>query len=215
MKLCRRCEEEVVPEEVEEALHGPAGLRCRRGRRRRSGWPRGEQRRAAERATEVLVVVEPPVQAAMVEHVPAVPQLPHAVLPPHLAQAHRARRCCCCCVGGGRLFLLSYQLGVGRDVEALPHRPGRGAVTSFGLGDGAVFRRGGNSSSRPPAVGGKEQPLDHETQEESGLFNELNQHKSQVAVLYGSAHSTECCQWQRKKTNKEQVKTLMEVLRGG
>ncbi|RRT80620.1 hypothetical protein B296_00007597 [Ensete ventricosum] len=176
-------EEEVVSEEVQETLHGPAGLRRRRRRKRRSpgGRAPGEERLAAERAAEMLVVVEPPVQAPMVEHMPAVPQLPHPLPQTHLAQAHRARR--------GGVLLLSHQLPVGRDPKPFSHRLGRGAVTGSGIGSFAVFRRrgGGGGGSRPPVVAGKEEPLDHQRQEERSLRKESDQRRAQAAVLHRDA----------------------------
>ncbi|RZS05367.1 hypothetical protein BHM03_00035866 [Ensete ventricosum] len=176
-KLNRRGREEVVSEKVEETLHRPAGLRRRRWKRRR---PPSQERFATERAAEVLVVVEPPVEASLVEHMPAVPQLPHLVPPAHLAQAHRARRG----DGAGLLLLLSRHVTVSRHVEGLPHRLGRGAVTSSVLCSFASFgflfsgRR-----SRPPVVAGKEEPVDQERQEDYTLSKESEQHKGRVAVL--------------------------------
>lgn len=116
----------VIAEEIEQALDGPAGL-CRWRRRRSPCWEEG---RAAERAAEMLVVVEPPVQAALVEHVAAVPQLPHRVPSRHLAQAHRARDAR---AAGPFVFLLARQVLVGRDAQAGPHRRGEASRSGCGV----------------------------------------------------------------------------------
>lgn len=90
--LASRSKEKVIAEQVDETLHGPARFRGRRGAGRRQTRRLTQQRRTAQRARQVLIVVEPSVEARLVEDVRAVPELPNAVPCPHLAQAHRARR---------------------------------------------------------------------------------------------------------------------------